>query len=328
VRTPDPVDLADALARWEAGELGAPATPDEVAALRDELEGVAREAVAGIGHGSDVDLSSNPIRLAKRRITDLLACERYLVETGDGYGRSDDERVHRGVLVDLLVEHHVLTGRPRPDPEPVELGLELCKTLGDERADTVAWVEALDDDARKAFDDEVAERRQLVLSGWPAFAPRWWARTQEAVHVGLADGEVVLSGRADVVLGGPPTPWPVVVIEVKSGAFGMEERDDGLVYALLVALRDGRAPTAAITATAILGGTPVPGAPRATAGRVHVEPGTADRLRTAAGRVADAITRAGELAAGRPPTARANRRCDWCPARTRCPEARRRVVDP
>jgi PD-(D/E)XK nuclease superfamily len=315
----DPVDLADALRRWEADELGAPASVEEVEALRHELEGVARAAAAEAG---PADLATNPIRLAKRRITDLLACERYVVETGDGDGRSDDERVHRGVLVDLLAEHHVLTGRPRPDPEPLELGLDLCRALGREKTRTVEWVEALDPTARKAFADEVAERRDVLLAGWPAFAPRWWARTQEPVHVGLADGEVVLAGRADVVVGGPPTPWPALVIEVKSGTFGMEERDDGLVYALLLALRDGRAPAAAITATAVLGALEGPERATARAGRVHVERGTADRLRTAAGRVADAISRAGALAGGRPPVARANRRCDWCPARSRCEAAR------
>jgi len=320
MRTPDPLDLADALARWEAGELGAPATDAEVAELRADLEGVARQAVAAAG---DADLGSNPIRLAKRRITDLLACERYVVETADSYAGGDDERRHRGVLVDLLAEHHVLTGRPRPDPEPVELGLDLCRVLGDDKADTVAWVEALDPESRTAFTAEVTERRDLLLGGWPAIEPRWWARTQEAVNVGLADGEVVLSGRSDIVLGGRPTPWPALVVEVKSGAFGIEERDDGLVYALLLALRDGRAPAAAITATSVVSGADGrPDASERRSGRVHVEPGTADRLRTAAGRIAEAITRAGELAGGRAPLARHNRRCDWCPARTRCPEAR------
>ena len=38
---------------------------------------MARSATATAGAA---DLTSNPIRLAKRRITDLLACERYVVE--------------------------------------------------------------------------------------------------------------------------------------------------------------------------------------------------------------------------------------------------------
>jgi hypothetical protein len=311
VASADPADLADALARWAAGSLvPTPARPEEVADVRHHLEAVAREAVARAG---DADLASNPIRLSKGRLSDLLACERHLVATADerAAGGPGDEALHLGVLIDLLAEHHVVAGRAGLAPEPLALGLELCEAAGEEKAVTVAWVAALEGEARHAFEARLLEKQAGLLASWPAFDPRWWGRTQERASVGLADGDVVLSGRADVTVGGAPTPWPILVVEVKSGAFTIEQRDDGLIYALLLALRDGQAPAGAVTVTAD--------------GAVHVEAATADRLHTAAERLGAAILAAGELAGGRPPVARAGARCDRCPVSVGCPEGAARA---
>lgn len=302
-RRADPADLTEVLGRWERGELGAVASADEIAELRDDLEAAARAASAAAG---DADLASNPIRLSKRRITDLLACERHLAVTaGDGPGGGPaDEALHLGVLVDVLAEHHVVSTRARLEPEPLDLALDLCRARGRDLDATVEWVEALDPDARRNFAERVDEKRTRLLAPWPAFDPAWWARTQERVSLALADGDVVLSGAADVTVGGHPTGWPVLVIEVKSGSFSIEQRDDGLVYGLLLAARDRRAPAAAVTVTA--------------AGGVHVEIATADRLATAALRVGVAIRAAGELAGGRPPAERPGARCERCPVRSAC----------
>lgn len=307
----DPADLTDALARWEAGTLVADiATPADVDDVRRALEAVARAAVARAG---DADLARNPIRLSKGRLSSLLACERHLVETADERpsGGPADEALHLGVLIDVLAEHHVVAGRKALAPEPLALGLELCEAAGDDKASTVAWVGALDGDARRAFDARLLEKQAGLLGSWPAFEARWWGRTQERASVGLADGDVVLSGRADVTVGGPPTPWPILVIEVKSGGFTIEQRDDGLIYALLLALRDGRAPAAAITVTA--------------QGAVHVEAATGGRLHTAAERLGAAVLAAGELAGGRRPREQAGHRCDRCPALARCATGSQRV---
>jgi hypothetical protein len=299
--TLDPLDLADALARWEAGTLAPTvASPEEVGEVRHLLEEAAAEAVHA---ATGADLASNPIRLSKRRITELAACERHLVATADGTDQAGaDDLLHLGVLVDVLAEHHVLTGRPRPDPEPLALGEELCRAHGDKGA-TVDWLATLDAEARESIGERLAEKRDLLLRGWPAFDRRWWPRTQERAVVALAGGDVVLDGRADAIVGGRPTPWPAVVIEVKSGEFTREQRDDGLFYGLLLALRDGESPAAAITTTP---------------GGLHVERATGDRLRTASLRLANAIVAAGELAGGRAPTERPGARCRRCPVLARC----------
>jgi hypothetical protein len=300
----DPVDLADVLARWEAGDLGAVASTADVTGVRHDLEAAARAAAAAATAGG-ADLGSNPIRLSKRRITDLLACERHLLLTADD--RSAGEALHLGVLVDVLADHHVTVGAGRPAPEPLELALDLCRAHGEGHAATVGWVDALDRADRATLAERLGEKQQALLGRWPAFRPSWWPRTQEAVAVALADGDVVLAGKADVTVGGPPTGWPVLLVEVKSGTFGREQRDDGLVYALLLALRDGVAPAAVVTVTA--------------EGSVHVEVASATRLEIAAERVGAAIRSAGELAGGRRPIERPGPRCDRCPARATCASA-------
>src|SRR5690606_13586840 len=150
-----------------------------------------------------------PIRLSKRRITDLLACERHLVATAEERGAAS-EALHAGVLVDLLAEHHVVSGRARLEPEPLELGLELCRAHGPDKDETVRWVAGLEADARRTFAELVDEKRTALLRPWPAFDAAWWPRTQERVTVSLADGDVVLTGAADATVGGPPTPLPIV----------------------------------------------------------------------------------------------------------------------
>lgn len=303
MRAPDPVDLADALARWSAGTLAPDrASPAEVAQVRSLLEAAAQVAVDAAG---DADLASNPIRLSKGRITELAACERHLVATADGDagGGGQEDLLHLGVLIDVLAEHHVLTGRPRPDPEPLALGTELCRAHGDKEA-TLDWLAGLAPDARRAIDERLTEKRDALLGGWPAFDRSWWPRTQERVVVGLAGGQVVLDGRADAIVGGRPTRWPALVLEVKSGSFSREQRDDGLFYGLLLAVRDGEAPDAAITTT--------------PAG-LHVERASVERLDTACLRLSAAIVAAGELAGGRPPEERAGPRCGRCPAVRACP---------
>ncbi len=305
----DPASLRDTLARWERGELGSSVSEADLAELADDLQESARTAVAAAGA-----LDGRPVRLSKRRITDLLACERHLVEVaavdGGAGSTGDPEPLHLGVLVDVLAEHYVVSGRDQRADDALAVGLALCRAHGDKQA-TVDWVEALDDAARATFAERLDEKCDALLSGWPAFRAAWWPRTQERVLVPLADGELLLDGRSDVVVGGRPTAWSALVVEVKSGGFTVEQRDDGLVYALLLTLRDGAAPAAAVTVTA--------------GGELHVEQVSTDRRQPAAVRVTAATEAAGELAGGRPPIERAGWRCERCPLLRRCDTGRANV---
>ena len=122
----------------------------------------------------------------------------------------------------------------------------------------------------------------------------------------LAGGAVVLSGRLDVLLGGPPTPRPAVVVEIKAGRWHDGARADAHLYALLVALRDGRPPAAVVTVVAD--------------GTTQVEPVRPAVLTTAADRIVHAIeTWRRPIAAGEPAAAHPGPALRALPAAPRLP---------
>ncbi len=123
----------------------------------------------------------------------------------------------------------------------------------------------------------------------------------------LAGGAVTVTGRLDVLLGGPPTGRPGVVVEVKGGRWYDGMRADGHLYALLVALRDGVVPAAVVTVVAD--------------GTTHVEAIRPALVRHAAERLELALRAAAPLAAGEPPEARPGSHCAHCPARLGCTPA-------
>src|SRR5690606_21377279 len=151
-------------------------------------------------------------------------------------------------------------------------------------------------------------RRVLFRSAaWPRIDPAWWPRVEDPVRVRLADGAVTVGGRIDVVLGGAPTERPAVLVEVKGGRWWDGMRADAHLYALVVALRDGRPPAAVVTVVAD--------------GTTQVEPVRPAVLATAADRVERALATAAALAAGEAPATRPGPHCDHCPARAGCPAA-------
>ena len=96
-----------------------------------------------------------------------------------------------------------------------------------------------------------------------------------------------------------------MVVEVKLGRPHHGHLAEATHYALLVALRDRRAPAAVARW--------YPG------GALAAMPVGADVLHSAARRLADAIGDWAELQVGRTPVERAGPSCAWCPDADRCP---------
>lgn len=290
--------LADVdLAPVGAGAPAASPGPDSTAA-DDDLERLAARLDHVARRGCEVGgwTATEPLRLAKGTVGWLLRCPRRALAAPDG-GTTDD--LVAGLVVDAAAKLATLVPQRAPT---VEAALGYLEATGD----TVVADHLADRGGPSALPPDVAARIDLLAGAWPAIDAGWWPRVEEPVRAVLAGGAVVLSGRLDVLLGGPPTPRPAVVVEIKGGRWHDGARADAHLYALLVALRDGRPPAAVVTVVAD--------------GTTQVEPVRAAVLTTAADRVAHAIETAAPIAAGEPAAAHPGPHCGHCPLRPACPE--------
>lgn len=273
--------------------------------LRHRLEASARDAVTSAA----LPANAGPLRLPKRVMEDLLACERRALANRHTESQLNRELVI-GNLIDDLVSHHVLGGTAPDRALQLATHLVAAKACDDEAAAaTAAWLEARSQAEREELDQVVSERLESLLKGWPELRP-WNPRLGETVSVVLADGDVVISGRIDVALGGDWCERPVVAVEVKSGAAREEHRTDHLLYGLLLALRDGHAPAAVVTCSG-------------ADGKVAADLVDEDALERATRRASRALEIAGALASGKTPDENPGWRCGFCADSHRCPSVKR-----
>ena len=289
---PPPRTLADVL----AGAVGPVAVPaddaEQIEHLRLRLDEAARAAAAVAGWTPDA-----PLRLTKGVVTWLLRCPRRALAPPESSG-SDD--VVAGLIVDAAAKVATLVPQRAAT---VEAAVAFLVATGDEGvADHLA---SLAPAARAALLADVGTRVAQLTSGWPAVESDWWPRVEEPVRARLADGAVTVGGRVDLAFGGPPTSRPAVLVEVKGGRWYDGMRADAHLYAILVALRDGRSPSAAVTVVAD--------------GTTQVEPIRPALLAHAAERLDEAMQVAAALAVGEAPAARPGPYCDHCPVRADCP---------
>jgi hypothetical protein len=295
--------LADVLD--DPGRLGAAVGPDVLDEVRAHLEATAAE-VGTTGGWTE----SEPLRLAKGSVTWLLRCPRRAVAPDgarDERGVSDD--LVLGIVVDAAAKLAALGARR---PVTAAGALAYAQAAGD--ATAADHVAGLDGPAVDALMAEAALRVARVTGAWPPVEPGWWPRVEEPARVRLAEGAVTVTGRLDVLLGGPPTGRPGVVVEVKGGRWYDGMRADAHLYALLVGLRDGVAPAAVVTVVAD--------------GTTQVEPIGAGLVRHAGERLEQALRTAAGLAAGEVPEARPGSHCTHCPVRADCAAGTRWIADP
>ena len=266
----------------------------EVAELRSGLDRAARAAAPTGGWSPD-----DPLRLTKATVTWLLRCPRRALTDSD-VGVTDDLVI--GLVVDAAAKLATLVPQRAPT---VDAALAYLEATGD----TTAAVHLADrGTAATGLLDDLARRVDAVAAAWPRIGRGWWPRVEDPARVRLADGAIMLTGRLDLLLGGPPTDRPAVVVEVKGGRWYDGMRADGHLYALLVALRDGRAPHAVVTVVAD--------------GTTQVEPVRPAVLVTTAERVDHAIEVATSIAAGEPAATHPGAHCGHCPARPGCAPGR------
>jgi hypothetical protein len=287
--------LAEVLA--DAGRLGQPVGGDVLDEARGLLEDAARDAVSVARWTSD-----EPLRLAKGSVTRLLQCpRRALADPGLDDG-GDIGNLVLGLLVDAGAKLCSLS-----PAQPVTVAQAREFLVANEDTQVATHLDDLGPSAAAELLAEAAARLDPLVAGWPAIEARWWPRIEEPARVALADGAVVVSGKLDVLLGGPPTALPGLVVELKGGRWHDGVRHDGHLYALLVGLRDGAAPAAVLSIAAAEGAT-------------QLEPIRPEVVLHAAERIAEAIRIAAPLAAGEPARACPGSFCGFCPLRAVCPE--------
>lgn len=265
-------------------------TPDDLARLRADLDAAATSAVA-IGGWTPTD----PLRLSKHPLRWLLTCPRRALAADDG---GDPDALVIGRIVDAAAKLAALGSTRRID---VDAALALLDAQGDT---TAAAHLAARGDAAGALRADAATRVERLVDAWPPVGAAWWPRVEDPVRVVLADGAVTLAGRLDVVLGGPPSDRPAVIVEVKAGRWHDAMRADAHLYALLAGLRDGRSPAAVVTLVAD--------------GTTQVEPVRPAAVVHAAERVQAALATAAPVAAGEPAAALPGNHCGPCPVRHDC----------
>jgi hypothetical protein len=288
----------------EPERLGEPVTGE----VLDEARLILEHAVAS---ASDAGWTcEDPLRLAKASIARLLQCPRRALADPDLADAGNVTDIVLGQLVDSGAKLATLGPAQPPD---VDAATDYLDAIGETRARE--HLTDLGVDAAADLLADAAARLDPLVGAWPAIEGAWWPRVEEPVRVRLGDGgAVVVSGKLDVLLGGPPTGRPGLVVELKGGQWYDGVRHDGHLYGLLLGLRDGVAPAAVLSIAAADGAT-------------QLEPIRPEVLLHAAERVAAAIEVAARLAAGEPAEAHPGSACTFCPLRPTCPEGTAHVAD-
>lgn len=286
----------------DPGRLGEPVTGEVVDEARAIVAHAAASAVGGDGGGGVGWTCEEPLRLAKASVARLLQCPRRALADPDLADVGDVTNIVLGQLVDGGAKLATLGPAVAPD---VEAACDYLEAVGEPQARR--HLHDLGADAAAGLLADAAARLDPLVAAWPAIDGAWWPRVEEPVRARFADGAVVVSGKLDVLLGGPPTSLPGLVVELKGGQWHDGVRHDGHLYGLLLALRDGVAPAAVLSIAAADGAT-------------QLEPIRAEVVLHAAERVATAIEVAAGLASGEVPEARPCSACTFCPLRSTCPE--------
>lgn len=262
--------------------------------IRDGLEAAAADLVAALqGAGGD---PLGGLTLSKRTLDLFGRCPgRALAHMCGEDPPATGWPVVRGRVLDALVAFRVMRGRPGDPVADAAAVLE----VSDDRASAAELAGELDPHRREELDALAAATSDLEID------PAWLPRVEVSTSVRLADGMVNLPGRIDLLLGGPGTGLPAVVVEVKSAQPSVGRHAPELHhYSLLCLLRHRRAPAA----------TALWYAPGGMTVDVRVE-GAAE---AAACRVEDVLGALAGIVAGADPVLRRGPQCATCPRAPAC----------
>jgi len=178
------------------------------------------------------------------------------------------------------------------------------------------YLGALGEGERAELHGEATERVNMFLECFPRLEARWRPVAESRLRADLNDDKIVLSGKVDLTVGrAEGVRAGKVLIDLKTGGFAPNHRDDLRFYALIETLRLGVPPR--LLASYYLDG-----------GRLQEEVVSEDTLAVAFERVVAGADAAVALRhEGREPVLRPGAPCRWCPLRESCDVGRRHLED-
>jgi hypothetical protein len=277
--------------------------PDLAQRLRDRIEGDVRE----------LELPE-PLWLGKEKLNDASRCDGLFAAKilGEAPPFEHTGRTAVGVLLHKAIEVEV-GGREALDPHSIAL-IATERLVAKEERFVEFWRDRSDPERDEVL-MEVVRRLTLFQATFPPLRElrRDLSPVPElAAKAELLGGDLVLSGKIDLVLGVPDRVRPNLAtrlaIDLKTGGAYPEHAEDMRFYALVMTLRFGVPPYRA--ASLFL-----------ESGEWQAEEITEQVLFHAADRVVAATRSAAALAMGRDPSLSPGPWCGWCPRALACPAA-------
>lgn len=274
--------------------------PEFVDSVRTDVT----EAFAGFADR----LGTERVFMSKHRVASALGCEvKHLLPDDFSWSSAvaGGQVAHRAVQ--LLLNW-------RGEPVPAVLVDEAFERVVDDDPSLGPWLAGLSEADRADLRSVAVDQVVKFQESFPPLDQRS-APTVESRMRWPLDGPVILSGRADLVIGrvvaaAGPVESRKVVIDLKTGWVNQQHREDLRFYALIETLRVGVPPRK--LASFYL-----------DAGEAVVEDVTEGVMRSAVRRTLDAVD--AEIALrfeGREPVKRPGRPCRWCPLADECAEGR------
>jgi hypothetical protein len=271
--------------------------------LRDRIE----EAVRG------VELTE-PLWLGKDKLNALSRCEGSFVAKimGEAEPFEHSMKTAAGVLQHKAIEVEVGARSHLGPLEAVDIAVDRLESKEERFADHWRGLSSAERDEVAA---EASRRVTLFQGSFPPlreFRRELAPVAEMSARAELSGGELVLSGRIDLVLGVQdrldPTRATRLALDLKTGGAYPAHAEDNRFYALLLTLRFGVPPYR--VASLFL-----------ESGEWQAEDITEQSLFHAADRVVEAVRASTTLMNGREPTLTPGPYCGWCPRATTCPSA-------
>lgn len=282
------------------------------AVLRHELQRALEDGLEPMLTLLDARTDAKPgdtMFISKYALGQVLGCERkYEFEERQPFEWKVP--IARGTIAHKAIE---LSIHWRREIEPLTLVDEALGRRAEGIDPLADWLQTVSETERAELRGSVNDLLVKFLECFPRLKPAWYPSTETPLRVEVHD-RFVLSGRVDLSLGvADGSLAGKVLIDLKTGNFSPQHREDLRFYALLDAIRLGTPPRR--LATYYL-----------DQGRFHVEDVTEDLLFSTVARVVDATERMLVLATGqRDPDTAPGPACRWCPVLKECDDGQRHL---